>query len=248
MLVDHLMNTDARSVLVCSPWETLIGRTPFTRYRSGFGSELLHSLEGGAVSEDLGEIRSGIETLRAKTSPPEVIPLEELEGWKITDFGVAPCAKGPFVVRHIEVEARGREVPVWDQPIIDSSDEGSVALICGRRGGILHFLFRGQGEAGLYHRVELGPSVDTGTGGIEAVDIPVDYPNAVLRAECRQSEEGGRFFQDVNHYRILDVDQALEVPFGWYWLTLAQIRTLLDGGGWLTNEARSALALLLHWL
>ncbi len=248
LLVNHLVNTDARSVLVCSPWEELVGRTPFTRYWSGFGAELLHSLRGSTPTKDLEEVRSEINTLRHMTNAPEIVSLDSLQDWKITDDGVAPRNMGPFIVRQISVEARGREVSKWDQPIVDSNGEGRVDIVCGRIDGTLHFLFRPYAEAGLYHRVELGPTLVKEPGCNGDMDASIGYSDAVVRAECRQSEEGGRFFRDINHYRIVDVGEAPEAPSGWRWLTLAQIRVLLDEDGWFTNEARGVLALLLPWL
>lgn len=59
---------------------------------------------------------------------------------------------------------------------------------------------------------------------------------------------GGRFYQDSNRYRIVDIGDACDVDRMACWLTLGDIRRLLDEPGWLTNEARSALSLLLPWL
>lgn len=248
LAVDHLVNTDARSVLVCSPWELLIGRTPFTRCRSGFGVDLARSASADPVVEGLEEALEAVRALRSATTTAGIVPLESLAGWSLTDQGLMPTAGGPFMVRQIAVEARGREVPSWDQPIMDSGGEGSILLLCGRVAGILRFLLRARAEVGLYHRAELGPSAVWEPGSRDEPDMPFDCSNAVIRVECRQSEEGGRFFRDVNHYRVVDVGQGFMAPPGWFWLTLSQIRVLLDQGGWLTNEARSALSLLLPWL
>ena len=245
---DHLVNTDARSVLICSPWEELAGRAPFSGHRSGFGADLSGSVSAGSAVEGLEEALDAVRGLRSSTADPEIVPLESLPDWRFTDQGLEPSAGGPFVVRQIAVEARGREVPTWDQPIVDSRGEGSILLVCGRTEGILHFLLRPRAEAGLPHRAELGPSWVSEPGSREAPAPPFDCSSGVTRADCRQSEEGGRFFRDVNRYRIVDVGQAFAAPSGWFWLTLAQIRILLDQGGWLTNEARSALSLLLRWL
>ena len=69
------------------------------------------------------------------------------------------------------------------------------------------------------------------------------YPQASVVAECRQSDEGGRFLQDVSTYRLIDLGEVPEdlIGFG-KWLTLAEIRDLLSEDGWFTNEARSALS------
>ncbi len=245
--VDFAVNTDARSVLVCSPWETLVGRTPFSRYGSGFGSELARSARERADEAWLVELRGQLARERLKTAQPAIISLRDLAGWRITESGVAPESGGPFRVNQIKVVVRGREVSSWDQPIISSASDGSIDLVCGRVDGILRFLLRPHVEPGLHNLVQLGPTVVVEPGCVTEEDS-INIDRALLRVECRQSEEGGRFFRDANRFRIVDVGDAYEPPEGWHWLTLSQVRRLLDESGWLTNEARSALALLLKWL
>ena len=247
LTVDYLVNSDARSVLVCGPWEQLVGREPFSKYRSGFGRELSHSYQETKSIGNTKTILDELRQLRLKVAAPAIVGLDNLDGWKITDGGVAPISKKPFVVRQIKVTAALREVPTWDQPIIDSSGEGRIDLLCGRIDGVLHFLFRPHIEPGLENKVELGPSMVIEPGDTEE-GKGVDQYKTVVRTECSQSEEGGRFYRDTNRYRVVDVGEAFEAPPTWNWLTLRQIRKLLDEGGWLTNEARSALSLLLIWL
>lgn len=40
---NYIVNTDARSVLISSPWDALVERRPFSRYKTGFGLELYKS-------------------------------------------------------------------------------------------------------------------------------------------------------------------------------------------------------------
>ena len=245
--VDFTINTDARSVLVCCPWETLVGRTPFSRYGSGFGSELARSARENGDEAWLAQLREQIARERVKTAQPATIDLHDLAGWRIKESGVEPESAGPFRVFQIKVDVRGREVSSWDQPIISSASDGSIDLVCGRSAGVLRFLLRPYAEPGLLNLVQLGPTVEEEPGGVKE-ENPINIDGALLRVECRQSEEGGRFFHDSNRFRIVDVGEACEPPDGWHWFTLAQVRRLLDEGGWLTNEARSVLALLLRWL
>jgi dTDP-4-dehydro-6-deoxy-alpha-D-glucopyranose 2,3-dehydratase len=244
--LDFTVNTDARSVLVCCPWEKMVGRTPFSRYGSGFGRELARSAaENGEVTW-LSQLREKLESEREKTAEPVTIDLHDVTGWRVTESGVEPESAGPFRVFQIKVDVRGREVSSWDQPIISSAGEGSIDLLCGRREGVLNFLLRPYAEPGLFDLVQLGPVVQEPGGAKE--ESPIDVGGALVRMECRQSEEGARFFRDTNRFRIVDVGEACEAADGWQWFTLAQIRRLLDEAGWFTNEARSALSLLLKWL
>ena len=222
---EFTVNTDARSVLVCAPWRSLTGRAPFSRFRRGFGAELMVSAHWS--SRSLERVKASIAAARAAAPEPIIVPIDD-----VPQNGVR--------VRQIRVSVRGREVPSWDQPILDSSGEGKVILACGRIDGVLHFLFRARPEPGLPNRVELTPTVVVEPGS--DTDARID---GTVVAEVRQSEEGGRFYRDTNLYQIVDVGEADDAE---HWLTLADVRQLLDEPGWLTNEARSALSLLLPWL
>lgn len=112
------------------------------------------------------------------------------------------------------MEVAGREVPSWDQPIIQSAGQGRVDLVCGRRDGVLHFLLRPFAEPGLSNRVQLGPTAVVEPGG-ETGDEDIDTGRATVRAECLHSEEGSRFFRDVNRFRVIDAGEAFEPPDHW---------------------------------
>ena len=115
-------------------------------------------------------------------------------------------------------------------------------------GGVLHFLFRARAEAGLATKIELTPTVVVEPGNRTAGNHRRTQWRGRIVAQCRQSEEGGRFYRDTNRYRIIDSGEASEPGDAGYWLTLGDVRQLLDEPGWLTNEARSALSLLLQWM
>jgi dTDP-4-dehydro-6-deoxy-alpha-D-glucopyranose 2,3-dehydratase len=243
---DYVVNTDARSVLVCAPWERLVGRVPFSKDQRGFGPELLVSLEADSRHASLPDVKAHVDRLRAAVTGPDVVALDDLPGWRWTEEGLSPSQGTSRCVRHVRVSVKGREVPAWDQPIVDCATDGAVTLVCARIEGILHFLFRAQAEPGLCSRVELTPTVVLEPGASGATPAG-RWPGTVV-AQCRQSEEGGRFYRDTNVYRILDAGIATEAEPDQFWLTLGDVRLLLDEPGWLTNEARSALSLLLPWM
>lgn len=243
--VDYLINTDARSVLVCSPWEKLLGREPFTRYKKGFGAELLHSFQSKEEIIKLKDVKFSIRKKRKRIEKQKIICLKKIINWTVKENGIFSNDEKKFNIRQVKVHARGREVSDWDQPIAESLGEGRICLICARKNGIMYFLFVASEEIGLYNKVELNPSITI---------IPGDdkekwkIPSGISRLKCRQSEEGGRFLLDINIFEIIDVGDAYNVSEGYYWLNLYQIKKLLNEPGWFTNEARSAISLLLNWL
>lgn len=233
---NYVVNTDARSVLVCSPWKELIKRTPFSRYHNIISTELSESYHQRINTPQFTEIKKKIRSMQQKKYFKKIIPLSKLPNWKITDLGIDNIQKNFFRVRYLKVVAKNREVPEWDQPIIDSYDEGKVNLICGRIGGILHFNFTMIEEPGLYNNVELSPIIDD-----------FKCPNLQILRSVLQSDEGGRFYQDTARYQIIDIGKADQNLPG-YWLNLSQIQHLTLKGGWFSNEARSVISLLLSWL
>ncbi len=231
---NYIVNTDARSVLVCSMWGKLVNHTPFTSHNTNFSNELLFSYEQKTENAEFKKMKKEITIMRRKKYINKIISLDQLPNWKITDFGIDSLEKKLFKIRYIKIIAKSREVPEWDQPIIDSYNEAKVDLICGRVDGVLHFYFEIIHEPGLYNNAELSPAV-------------INCPTAKVIKSVLQSDEGGRFFKDVTKYRIIDVGKANTKLQG-YWLNLAQIQKLVQKNGWFTNEARSAISLLLCWL
>ncbi len=82
------------------------------------------------------------------------------------------------------------------------------------------------------------------------IDLIAEATRAALLHRCRQSEEGGRFYQEENDYEIVWLDPAVELPASddYRWLTLRQVRDLIRIPGIFTIEFRGALALLLRYL
>jgi len=91
---DFLLNTDARSVLVCSPWETLTGHRPFSRHATRFGAELARSHAQHCDRETLVPVRKTLEQLRSTARPPRTVDLAELDGWRLDRSGLAPTRGG----------------------------------------------------------------------------------------------------------------------------------------------------------
>lgn len=243
--INYLMNTDARSVLTCSPWEILIGRKPFSLNKDKFGIELNKSYFSKVSLFKLKDLKNEIVSRRKKIKKPKTISLEKLPRWEINKFGVMPKGNTSFRIKHIKVRIKTREVPIWDQPIIESRGMGKTYLLCGRKKGILYFLFKTITEAGLYNQVELTPTIVIEPGKKRK---KISIPKGIIVADCYQSEEGGRFYKDRNHYRIIDIGEIKNTPADSYWLNLGQINRLLREEGWFTNEARSVLSLILAWL
>ena len=246
-LIDHdfLINTDARSVLVTGPWHELVFHKPFSKNTSGFGQELCMSMRNKSMHSGAEAAFKDILGLRCNTKKPEIIDVKDIEDCHFDESNEIFLKGREFSVRQIRVRAESREVSGWDQPIVDSHGEGRIELVCGRINGILHFAFSLQAEPGLINSAELGPTFIREPGS--KTSLPKTHEGKTI-IKTRQSEEGGRFFQDINNYRIIDIGEADGKLESSYWLTLHDTQELLLKGNWFTNEARSVLSLILKWL
>lgn len=241
---DHMVNTDARSVIVSAPWKKLLTRKPFSRYKTPFA----HSLQKSYATKRtqvIDTLKKQLECSQELVQEPKKIDLDKLPSWDVTPRGLKHETDGDFTVEQIKVNAYGREVASWDQPIINSTTDGQVVLLCGRQGGQLLFSICFQEEVGLLNKVELGPSFFCVPGSNQEF---VQFKDGEVVRSVFQSDEGGRFFRDTTLYQVIDIGDITKKGQDGYWLTLGEIAQLLEEGGYFTNEARSVLSLLLPWL
>lgn len=262
---NNILNTDARSVLACMDWGTLAENGgPFIRHAPGtFGASLRQSYfsNGAEESQGISETLRWLAQLRVQCSlRSRILPITALKNWKIEQGEIREeCREAGFAARHFAVVARGREVSSWDQPLIDSAGVGLVCLVAQRRCGMLQFLIKASYEIGFLEGVQLSASLCINPGQTVRAQnrfeselfSRIEKSNgAILHMECRQSEEGGRFYQDENRYQIVELTEDVILPESedCRWMTLGQIRQLISVPGTITIEARGALAGLLHWI
>jgi len=253
-----LINTDARSSLVCSDWSVLsTPDEPFSRHRhhDAFQQALRESWLAGDDEAALGTsaIVSHLgDTRRSTRGTVQIVPLEQLDGWFRDEGGVISTTRTAFSVRQFSVETADREVPRWDQPLIVSHGTGHAYLLCQRRNGILHFLLRPSVEVGFQEFAQYGPTLQAEQ---EMDRDPFDtwkqvVAEGILRARCLQSDEGGRFCDSVVDYRVIELPDTMPFsePPSIVGVTLSQLHTLLRSPGLLTNELRTCISLLLRFL
>jgi len=181
------------------------------------------------------------------------IPLHEVKNWSISTHEIYHNDKKYFSVIGVNVEIGNREVVSWDQPLIKSAQEGIIAFIVKKIGGIYHFLVQAKLEAGNFDIVELAPTVQCLTGnyrkGFNEYDVM--YLDQVLNAQPSQiwysswqSEEGGRFYKEQNKNLIIEVgeDFPVEVSDNYIWMTLYQMMVFIKFNNYMNIAARSLIA------
>ncbi len=252
---DFTVNTDARSVLACTDWDRLApGGEAFARWRGRGGwRELLWRSARGAssgIEADLCRAERTLATWRSRFRVKlERVALEALAAWGLRDGTLARRAGGDFEIVGRRVHAPGREVADWDQPLVASLVEGEVVLVAQVREGALCFLFRASPEVGFREGVQWGPTLQR-PGGDPPAGAWGEWlgrrSDVEVLASCLQSDEGGRFDRAIARYSVLLAPEEIDAPLDdGLWMSLALVRRLLPRPGTFTNEARSALSVLL---
>lgn len=251
LLEDYTVNTDARSVMVTGPWRLISSDpTPFMDSASkGWGG--LQSSYTAPVPKGLRRdmARRISKMRRAVRLTSQYVDIDELKHWHFTDDALSHSVNGAFKIGFYNVNAPTREIPVWDQPLLKSSRKDDIILFAQRQRGLLRFMLRFSFEVGLKGGVELGASYKKES----RVPLPdwlqeaVDGQVGTVRASIEQSDEGGRFMRSKSRYSVIELPEDFSVEhdaFG-FWFTLAELEALCGASKLLTNEARSAISLLL---
>ncbi|TDC69112.1 NDP-hexose 2,3-dehydratase family protein [Streptomyces hainanensis] len=252
LTVDDLVNMDARSVLACLPLLDVLP-APLALDRDEPARSVLRSWGGlRPARHSMTELLSWITDVRSRTDV-EVrrVPLDELPEWRSDGRSLTHVDGRHFDVIGVRVEAGGREVGRWDQPMVAARSVGLSAFVASRLGGVLHVLVALRAEPGLADVAELGPTVQC------VPDDPVDERPPLLgtvldaapervRYDTTLSEEGGRFFHTRTRYRIVelapDADRTLPGHPDLRWMTLHQLGELVRHSHYVTVQARTLLA------
>lgn len=264
LLHDHVVNTDARSVLAGIPVSIPVALTGMPPTSPTATPPLAHTgvsdVSTSSARPDVDAVRSWLTQSRLRNQVRrEVVGLDRLSGWQINEDSIHPVGASEhpaaaFDVIHVHARCSSREVPEWDQPLIETRGQGLVALIAQRRHGTLRVLLRAAMEPGHFDSVECTATVDCIPQNLRTDAQRVAQPFLErVSGDCdgliwsvRQSDEGGRFFRDETDYRLvlLDEDEVIETPADFKWVTLDQLFELGAWGNQLTNQLRSIVAWL----
>jgi oxidase EvaA len=243
---DNLINMSLRSVLSCVPLADLTSASssgPDAITLLGDRSSALHTER---------EILNWLNSLRARYQMHlTMLPLNEIDHWQMSDRDIRHETGRYFAIIAVEVEATGREVTRWSQPLVHHSGYGLNGFLIQRINDVLHFLVRACLYPGNHDLFELGATVCRSNAGElfrtpEAppfLDFFADPPKEWVRFSSVQSEEGGRFYHYQNHSVVLEIppDLQLDLPENYCWMTLGQVQDFLSHG-YFNIEGRNLLA------
>lgn len=251
---DNLVNMDSRTVLSCVSYGDNLKHDQEDADNERLGSRFLKSaLDTDGAMHRFPDVLSWLTHLKAQYDLETTrVPLKQVEGWTVTDSEIRHNEGKYFKVIGVDVKINNREVTSWHQPLVEPTQENLCSLVMQEKNGVVHFLMQGKLECGNLDVIELAPTVQCIPENRDEMSQEelrfLDYVSGVSRDrivyDTLQSEEGGRFYREQNHYQIIDArdDDLGPIPENYMWLTLQQISHFLRFNNYVNIEARSLLA------
>lgn len=182
----------------------------------------------------------------------EKIPLNQVKDWHISKNEIFRDDGKYFKIIGVNVAIGNREVITWQQPMVKPSQIGICGFVGKLINGTLHFIVQGKVECGNRDIIEFAPTVQCLIGNYRDPDSnPVPFLDYLLNAseesiihDSLQSEEGGRFYHEQNHNRIVLADASFSenLPDNYIWMTLSQLNFFNRFNNYVNIQARSLLA------
>lgn len=210
-----------------------------------------------AISNTLHSLEYILNWVKKKNSEVEVkidkISFEEMEHWKLDKTtGILRHNTGKFFsIEGINVQTNWGKVNEWEQPIINQPEIGYLGIITKEISGILYFLLQAKIEPGNINAVQLSPTLQATKSNYSQVHMGkkplfLDYfqnatPGQILIDQL-QSEQGARFLKKRNRNIIIKIDEDIEIPDNYIWLTLAQIKLLLKYDNIVNMDTRTVIS------
>jgi dTDP-4-dehydro-6-deoxy-alpha-D-glucopyranose 2,3-dehydratase len=252
-----VVNMDARTVLSCLPFSGpgLAALAPTVR--DGFTAALLRSCDDEAgARHTTAEILSWVTDCRTRHDITVArVPLHAVDEWRRTAEAIEHETGRYFRVIGLDVQASGREVRRWAQPVLQPCGEGVAAFLVRRIGGVLHLLVHARVEPGFLDVAELAPTVQCTPANYAHLpreaqpaflhDV-LQAPPERVRFDTVLSEEGGRFHHARTRYMVVETDAEArpEDHPDHRWMPLHQLLDLLKHSHYVNVQARSLVACL----
>jgi len=188
----------------------------------------------------------------------EEIGIVDLDKWNIDQNlgNIKHESNGFFEI--IGVKAKNtfdREVGPkgWTQPIIAKNPGGILGLLMKKVNGIPHYLVQAKAEPGNIGKLQISPTLQATTSNLlkeHGGNKPLfakyfDNPNEekIIYAKW-QSEDGGRFLQKSNYNMIVEINEEIEFPDYFIWMTLYQIKKMLQIENMVSPHIRGIISVL----
>lgn len=180
----------------------------------------------------------------------EKIPLNKLDKWAFdSETKMLAHESGKFFkIKGLRVVTKEK---TWDQPIMDQPEIGILGIITKKFNGVRHFLMQAKMEPGNIGLVQLSPTVQATKSNYSLVhkgnspkyiEYFLDRKKSTILIDQLQTEFGRRFLRKRNRNIIVDVNEEIPVYEDFKWLTLGEIKNLLEKNNFVNLDSRSVIS------
>ncbi len=184
------------------------------------------------------------------------IPLEKCTNWFLDETGTIRNTSNSFF------QIKGLAYSLNDniclkQPIIIQNEIGYLGIIVKKINGVLHFLMQAKIEPGNINKVQISPTIQATKSNFEQkhggkkpayLDYFLNSYKYNIVVDQIQSEQSSRFLGKRNRNIIIDIgDCDIEVLNSHFWLTLGQIKKLMDVDNLVNMDTRTVLSCIPFW-
>ena len=184
------------------------------------------------------------------------IPLDQMRGWARdpTTGNVVHHSGRFFSIEGISVTTDWGGVPHWEQPIINQPEIGYLGFVAKKFDGLLHVLVQAKIEPGNINVVQISPTLQATKSNYTRVHqgkspryleyFNAQRPGQQLLLDQLQSEQGARFLRKRNRNMIVELhaDEAVEPHPDFNWMTIGQIKHLMQQDNVINMDTRTVLS------
>ena len=182
----------------------------------------------------------------------EKIPFAQLSSWHSNQDGSICHDSGRFFsIVGIDVSTDYGLCNQWQQPIILQPEVGYLGILAKEMNGILYCLMQAKIEPGNVNCVQISPTLQATKSNYSRVHsgkspnyleyfVNAKPENIIL--DQLQSEQGARFLRKRNRNIIIKVDEDVPVLEDFCWMTLGQIKELMNYDNMVNMDTRTVLS------
>ena len=181
------------------------------------------------------------------------IPFSQFDQWSFTENNqsIVHQSEKFFRIEGIRVRTNFGGQKEWEQPIINQPEIGILGILTKVFNGTLYFLMQAKMEPGNVNILQLSPTVQATKSNFSRVhkgklpsylDYFIDSSKSEVLIDQLQTEQGGRFLWKRNRNIVIKVDEEVEVLPNFCWLTLGEIKKLLEIDNFVNMDARSVVS------
>ena len=183
----------------------------------------------------------------------EQVPLDEMDKWFLDHEGdrISHESGRFFHIEGLHVKTNFGGELEWDQPIINQPEIGFLGFITRVFDGTRYFLMQAKMEPGNINTLQISPSLQATKSNFSQVHKGrrphfLEYFNGEKQVKVLvdhlQTEQGARFFRKRNRNIVIEINEDIELPDEFCWLTLGEMKALLKEDNILNMDTRSVLS------